>query len=98
MLHVIYIVVTSSVLFIGPTIIVTPVTVMHQWVKEFHKWYPPIRVAILHATGNVTLSLKKFNEIFSMRLNLRKIVIAIAFVNDFVQDRHTELFRLVAII
>ncbi|XP_044095943.1 DNA excision repair protein ERCC-6 isoform X2 [Neovison vison] len=37
---------------LGPTIIVCPTTVMHQWVKEFHTWWPPFRVAILHETGS----------------------------------------------
>ncbi|XP_054428344.1 DNA excision repair protein ERCC-6 isoform X2 [Pteronotus mesoamericanus] len=39
---------------LGPTIIVCPTTVMHQWVKEFHMWWPPFRVAILHETGSST--------------------------------------------
>ncbi|KAB0351316.1 hypothetical protein FD754_016173 [Muntiacus muntjak] len=39
---------------LGPTIIVCPTTVMHQWVKEFHTWWPPFRVAILHETGSFT--------------------------------------------
>ncbi|KAI9343810.1 SNF2 family N-terminal domain-containing protein [Pilaira anomala] len=34
-----------------PSIIVCPATVMKQWVQEFHKWWPPLRVAILHASG-----------------------------------------------
>ncbi|RCI03157.1 hypothetical protein CU098_000671, partial [Rhizopus stolonifer] len=34
-----------------PTMIVCPATVMKQWVQEFHKWWPPLRVAILHASG-----------------------------------------------
>ncbi len=25
---------------------------MHQWVKEFHTWWPPFRVSILHETGS----------------------------------------------
>ncbi|KAM8774372.1 DNA excision repair protein ERCC-6 isoform 2-T3 [Rhynchonycteris naso] len=37
---------------LGPTVIVCPTTVMHQWVKEFHTWWPPFRVAILHETGS----------------------------------------------
>ncbi|XP_006252796.1 DNA excision repair protein ERCC-6 isoform X1 [Rattus norvegicus] len=37
---------------LGPTLIVCPTTVMHQWVKEFHTWWPPFRVAILHETGS----------------------------------------------
>ncbi|KAM5320816.1 DNA excision repair protein ERCC-6 isoform 4-T5 [Glossophaga mutica] len=39
---------------LGPTIIVCPTTVMHQWVKEFHTWWPPFRVAVLHETGSST--------------------------------------------
>lgn len=25
---------------------------MHQWTKEFHKWWPPLRIAILHESGS----------------------------------------------
>ena len=32
--------------------IVCPATVLRQWVKEFHKWWPPYRVAILHSSGS----------------------------------------------
>ncbi|XP_036912578.1 DNA excision repair protein ERCC-6 isoform X2 [Sturnira hondurensis] len=39
---------------LGPTIIVCPTTVMHQWVKEFHTWWPLFRVAVLHETGSST--------------------------------------------
>ncbi|KAI9497024.1 SNF2 family N-terminal domain-containing protein [Zychaea mexicana] len=40
---------------LGPgkaSIIVCPATVMHQWVEEFHRWWPPIRVAVLHSSGS----------------------------------------------
>lgn len=37
---------------LGPTIIICPATVMHQWVAEIHKWFPPLRVAILHSSGS----------------------------------------------
>lgn len=40
----------------GPTVIVCPATVLHQWVKEFHTWWPPFRVAVLHETGSYTKS------------------------------------------
>lgn len=36
---------------LGPTVLVCPATVMHQWLMEFRKWWPPFRVAILHNTG-----------------------------------------------
>lgn len=31
---------------------------MHQWVLEFHKWWPPFRVAILHESGSYSGSKK----------------------------------------
>lgn len=37
---------------LGPVLIVCPVTVLHQWVQEFHKWWPEFRVAVLHETGS----------------------------------------------
>uniref|UniRef100_A0A3Q0KMF4 Excision repair helicase ercc-6-related n=1 Tax=Schistosoma mansoni TaxID=6183 RepID=A0A3Q0KMF4_SCHMA len=37
---------------LGPTLIVCPATVLNQWMSEFHSWWPPIRVAILHSTGS----------------------------------------------
>ncbi|XP_010130977.1 PREDICTED: DNA excision repair protein ERCC-6-like [Buceros rhinoceros silvestris] len=51
---------------LGPTVIVCPATVMHQWVKELHTWWPPFRVAILHETGSYTLNkVKLIQEIVS---------------------------------
>ncbi|NWH76106.1 ERCC6 protein, partial [Piaya cayana] len=51
---------------LGPTVIVCPATVMHQWVKEFHTWWPPFRVAILHETGSYTdKKMKLIREIAS---------------------------------
>ncbi|XP_070580138.1 DNA excision repair protein ERCC-6-like [Ptychodera flava] len=37
---------------LGPVLIVCPTTVMHQWLKEFHAWYPSFRVAIFHDSGS----------------------------------------------
>ncbi|KAL9956256.1 hypothetical protein ACROYT_G037709 [Oculina patagonica] len=37
---------------LGPVLIACPVTVLHQWVQEFHKWWPEFRVAVLHDTGS----------------------------------------------
>ncbi|XP_063918489.1 DNA excision repair protein ERCC-6-like [Zophobas morio] len=37
---------------LGPTLIVCPVTVIHQWVQHFHDWAPEFRVAVLHQTGS----------------------------------------------
>lgn len=35
-----------------PIIVVTPATVMKQWVNEFHTWWPAFRVSILHSSGS----------------------------------------------
>ena len=42
----------SRKLGLGPVLIVCPATVMQQWVAEFHKWWPPFRVAVFHGTGS----------------------------------------------
>lgn len=41
-----------SGLLTKPVIVVTPATVMKQWVNEFHRWWPPLRVSILHTSGS----------------------------------------------
>lgn len=37
---------------LGPSIIVAPATIIYQWVSQFHYWYPPMRVAVLHHSGS----------------------------------------------
>jgi len=41
-----------------PIIIVCPATVMKQWVNEFHRWWPPLRVSILHTSGSGMLNVR----------------------------------------
>jgi DNA excision repair protein ERCC-6 len=41
-----------------PVIVVCPATVMKQWVNEFHKWWPPFRVTILHSSGSGMINLR----------------------------------------
>ncbi|ODV92212.1 hypothetical protein CANCADRAFT_15801, partial [Tortispora caseinolytica NRRL Y-17796] len=35
-----------------PVIVICPATVMQQWTNEFHTWWPPFRVSILHSSGS----------------------------------------------
>lgn len=35
----------------GPVLIVCPATLLHQWLRHFHLWWPPYRVAVLHSSG-----------------------------------------------
>ncbi|KAI6349336.1 hypothetical protein MCOR25_010680 [Pyricularia grisea] len=35
-----------------PVIVVAPATLLQQWVNEFHRWWPPLRVSILHSSGS----------------------------------------------
>lgn len=39
-----------------PVIVVAPATLLRQWVGEFHRWWPPLRVAILHSSGSGMLN------------------------------------------
>ncbi|QQP35453.1 DNA excision repair protein ERCC6like, partial [Caligus rogercresseyi] len=41
-----------SSLGLGPTLIVCPATLMHQWVQESHAWWPLFRAAVLHDSGS----------------------------------------------
>ncbi|XP_016766977.1 DNA excision repair protein ERCC-6 isoform X3 [Apis mellifera] len=36
---------------LGPTIIICPATLMEQWVKHFHEWWPILRIVVLHQSG-----------------------------------------------
>lgn len=44
-----------------PVLVVVPATVMNQWVKEFHRWWPPLRCCILHSIGS-GMANKKVDE------------------------------------
>jgi DNA excision repair protein ERCC-6 len=41
-----------------PIIVVAPATVLRQWVNEFHRWWPPLRVSILHTSGSGMLNVR----------------------------------------
>ncbi|EME88518.1 uncharacterized protein MYCFIDRAFT_46188 [Pseudocercospora fijiensis CIRAD86] len=45
-----------------PIIVVCPATVMKQWVNEFHRWWPPLRVSILHTSGSGMLDVGRENR------------------------------------
>lgn len=40
-----------------PILVVCPATVMKQWVAEFHRWWPPFRVVIMHSSGSGMIDL-----------------------------------------
>ncbi|KAF2135338.1 uncharacterized protein K452DRAFT_293300 [Aplosporella prunicola CBS 121167] len=46
-----------------PIIVVCPATVMKQWVNEFHQWWPPLRVSILHSSGSGMMDVKRESRI-----------------------------------
>ncbi|ROT38463.1 hypothetical protein SODALDRAFT_344412 [Sodiomyces alkalinus F11] len=48
-----------SKLLTKPVIVVTPATVLRQWVDEFHRWWPPLRVSILHSSGSGLLNVRR---------------------------------------
>jgi DNA excision repair protein ERCC-6 len=46
-----------------PIIVICPATVMRQWVNEFHRWWPPLRVSILHTSGSGMINTKREAQI-----------------------------------
>lgn len=46
-----------------PIIVVAPATVLRQWVNEFHRWWPPLRVSILHSSGSGMLNISNEDRI-----------------------------------
>jgi len=44
--------------FTKPALVVCPATVMKQWVNEFHRWWPPFRVSILHTSGSGMINVR----------------------------------------
>lgn len=43
---------SNSGLLNGPVLVACPATVLKQWTQEFHKWWAPFRVVILHSSGS----------------------------------------------
>ncbi|USP73903.1 uncharacterized protein yc1106_01177 [Curvularia clavata] len=52
-----------SKLLTKPVIVVCPATVMKQWVNEFHRWWPALRVSILHTSGSGMLDTRREDRI-----------------------------------
>ncbi|KAF4950583.1 hypothetical protein FSARC_13151 [Fusarium sarcochroum] len=48
-----------------PVIVVAPATLLRQWVSEFHRWWPPLRVAILHSSGSGMMN-PKFEDDYDL--------------------------------
>ncbi|KAI0200457.1 putative DNA repair and recombination protein RAD26 [Astrocystis sublimbata] len=46
-----------------PVLVVAPATVLQQWVNEFHRWWPPLRVSMLHSSGSGMLNMSRENEL-----------------------------------
>ncbi|ROW12854.1 hypothetical protein VMCG_00001 [Cytospora schulzeri] len=46
-----------------PVLVVAPATVLQQWVSEFHRWWPPLRVSILHSSGSGMVDVGKEERI-----------------------------------
>lgn len=45
-----------------PVIVVAPATLLRQWVSEFHRWWPPLRVSILHSSGSGMMDPKREDD------------------------------------
>lgn len=67
-----------------------PVSVMHQWVREFHAWWPPFRVCILHESGSFRGS--KANLIRSVATSSGILVTSYNGVSAFKELLHSAMF------
>lgn len=45
-----------------PVLIAAPATLLRQWVTEFHRWWPPLRVSILHSSGSGMMNPEREDE------------------------------------
>ncbi|KAI9893701.1 MAG: hypothetical protein M1814_005917 [Vezdaea aestivalis] len=52
-----------------PILVVAPATVLRQWVSEFHRWWPPLRVSILHTSGSGMLNVKSEEQLEDRLVN-----------------------------
>lgn len=41
----------TSKMLLGPILVVAPLTVVAQWIRELHRWCPALRACVLHSTG-----------------------------------------------
>uniref|UniRef100_S4RU90 Excision repair cross-complementation group 6 n=1 Tax=Petromyzon marinus TaxID=7757 RepID=S4RU90_PETMA len=82
---------------LGPSLVVCPTTVMHQWVREFHTWWPQFRVAVLHESGSYSGKKKYMHRVivfcFNNLQNERKLVPE-RLVDDLASRKMREVYRL----
>lgn len=62
-----------SGLLTKPVLIVAPATVLKQWVNEFHVWWPPLRVSILHSSGSGMLNVQQEEDVDDLLENGKNI-------------------------
>ncbi len=69
---------------LGPVLIVAPVTLIGQWVKEFHTWWPYFRVCVLHDIG--TFQKQPKSKLIEEAFNSNSILIT-TYSSLFIYDR-----------
>ena len=72
----------------GPVLVVCPATVMRQWVNEFHTWWPPMRVAILHSSGSGMMNLGREEALERSSTKSKSSKIAAKIINRVVDLGH----------
>ncbi|SPO03024.1 related to DNA repair helicase ERCC6 [Cephalotrichum gorgonifer] len=72
----------------GPAIIVAPATLISQWVKHFHTWWPPLRISILHSTGSGMLNPQLEDSMVSSSRTSKKSSAAKKIINNVLRHGH----------
>ncbi|AAZ12472.1 DNA excision repair protein, putative [Trypanosoma brucei brucei TREU927] len=77
----------------GPSLIVTPVTVLRQWVAEMHRWAPYVRTCVMHASSASTISREKLID--SVRGTPAVLLTTYAAVREHCRLLHNACFQYV---
>jgi hypothetical protein len=48
---------------------------MHQWVREFHVWWPQFRVAVLHESGSFNGEDRQYSLVFFVQNIVLKLAV-----------------------
>lgn len=72
----------------GPAIIVAPATLISQWVKHFHTWWPPLRVSILHSTGSGMMNPQLEDAMVYSSRSSKKTDAAQKIISNVLRDGH----------
>lgn len=62
----------------GPHLVVVPLTVLGHWVREFHAWYPALRVVVMHDSSRAAkMDGMAYNDMLDFALSKQRCTVHI---------------------